>query len=298
MNPFDPEGFWNKAVLFVNRATEPTGYRTIDEARLWASLSLEQAAKWALADISPALVADPVNDGGNQLLHALNLKETSRPVTASASTVFQRCADILKPFDFKEATRIAADRDDYLHGAGIGIVISPDETWWPRYWSLMHILLTSRQRSFEDLVDHARVSLIEHELERNKRRIANEYEALEAAAATRLRRIKAGSLSAVEMENLRRHSWGIPNARYIADAVCPVCGSSGSVGSEDEVDRKLIWDAEDPVVEVTFYPDSFYCGQCHFTLDRFELVEVSNLNEEFLTIEEPGPYDFAEYGND
>lgn len=298
MNPFNPEGFWNKARLFVNRATEPTEYRTTDESRLWASLSLEQAAKWALADISPALVVDPVNDGGSQLLHALNLKETSRPVTAQANTVFRRCGEILKPFDEKAAMKIAADRNDYLHGAGIDIVMRPDESWWPRYWSLMHILLTSRQRRFEDLVDQKRVTLIEDELKRDKRRIETEYATLKSAAETRLRRMQSGAISAIEVERFGRQSPGMPFFRYMASAPCPVCHAFGSVGSDDEVERKVIWETEDPIVEISFYPDFFYCNNCYFTLEKFELIEVSPLHEKFLTEDEPGPYDFAEYGND
>lgn len=298
MNPFTPEGFWNKAVLFLNRATEPTENRSEDERRLWASFALEQTAKWALAEISPALVVDPVNDGGNQLLYALNLKEASRPVTAPAKTIFDRCSKIFRPFNFGEAKKVAAARNDYLHGPGLDIVRLPDKVWWPKFWSLMNILLTARDRTFEDLVDYSCAAQIATELERNERLIAEEFEARITAAETRLRRIKAGAMTRAEVSGLQQRARPTPIFTYVAEAICPVCERVGSVGADDEIGREVVWECEGPVVEVSFYPDHFYCSYCFLTLDRYELIELSDLNEEFLTVDDPAPYDLAEYGND
>lgn len=298
MNPFAPEGFWSKAVLFLNRATEPTKHRSDDERRLWASFALEQTAKWALSEISPTLVVDPVNDGGNQLLYALNLKDASKPITAPAKTIFNRCSNIFKPFNAGEAMKIAAARNDYLHGPGMDIVRLPNDVWWPKFWSLMSILLTSRDCTFEDLVDSSRTAQIVTELERNKRIIADEYEARIAAAKTRLRRIEAKAMTTAEVSGLQQRTRSSPIYTYIADAICPVCEHVGTVGANYETGREIVWESDGPVVEVAFCPEYFHCNYCYLTLDRYELVEHSDLNEEFLTVDDPVPNDLAEYGND
>lgn len=298
MNPYSPDGFWNKAVLFINRATEPTENRTDDEARLWASLAFEQIAKWTLADISPALVADPVNDGGSQLLSALELKDNSKPVTAAAKTVFKRCSEIVKPFSYQAAMRIAAARNEYLHGTGIEIVALPDDVWWPKFWSLVKILLTSRQHALDDLVDPHRVSQIEEELNKNERQIAEEYETLTGAAETRLRRLSSGTLTTAEVAELDRRARHIHFSTYTADAHCPVCESIGQVGADDYTSRDLVWDENGVAVEVTFYPDYFFCDNCYLVLERYELIELSELDSEFTAFDEVSDYGFAEYGND
>ncbi len=57
--PYDSEGLWLKAKLFINRAMDDNA-RSFDERALWASLSLELLAKAALANHSPLLIADPM----------------------------------------------------------------------------------------------------------------------------------------------------------------------------------------------------------------------------------------------
>ena len=59
--PYDPEGLWLKAKLFINRAMDEDP-RSFDERAMWATLALELLAKAALATHSPILIADPNDD--------------------------------------------------------------------------------------------------------------------------------------------------------------------------------------------------------------------------------------------
>ncbi|WJY98603.1 hypothetical protein [Corynebacterium fournieri] len=299
MNPFAAEGFWNKAILFINRATEPGEGRSEDERRFWAALSLEQAAKWALAEISPALVVDPQRDGGSQLLQALELKESNKAVTAQASTIFTRCGSALRPFNREEALKIAEARNDYLHGAGVDILLLPNQIWWPRIWSLFNVLLLSGQRTFDDFVGSAMANKIESLLAANKRNLEVHYEALLASAQSRYQRRQSGMASVGENARWEANRRWVSRSYYETEAQCPACERYGIVGSDEAESKSLnLDDPEFPAIEVSFLPDRFFCDECYLILDDYDLIELAGLNKSFGTFSDEDPVAFPEYGND
>lgn len=302
MTAFRAEAFWIKARLFINRAMEPGDARSEDERRLWASLALELLAKWALAETSPALVADPVKDGGDQLFMALGLREGGPSVTVQASTAFKRCQAIYHPFNAQDASKFSNARNEYLHGSEIALLAIPADVWWSRYWSLVNVLLTAHQRVLEDLVGSLRVAEVEAHLARNAERNKQQYEAAVQAARRNLARYRGDQMSATEARRWELSAGPGITARYHVEVECPACGELGTAESEDAQSREVVWsdDPHDsyPTVEVTFVPDYFTCPVCHLSLDDYELVELAGLAEEH-TIETDEPaYEEPEYGND
>ncbi|MGW6006752.1 hypothetical protein ACWFNS_09010 [Oerskovia enterophila] len=300
MSAFDADAFWVKARLFVNRAMEPGDERSQDERRLWAALALELLAKWALAETSPTLVADPVNAGGDQLLKALGLKEGGLSVTVSASTAFKRCQSIYRPFSEQDASKFSKARNDYLHGAEFALVGPPDNAWWSRYWSLIHVLLTAHERPIDDFVGSARVAEVEEHLARNAMRTKHQFEAAVEAARRNLARFEAGQMTAIETQR-----WALLSDRrawlsYSDQATCPACGALGTVESDDALDRNVSYEYDDgyATVDVTFVPDHFSCPKCHLLLDDHELITEAGLDEEHVVPSDEDPYDEGEYGND
>lgn len=305
VNPYAPAGFWLKAKLFINRALEPAGSSSEDERRIWAALGLELLAKWSLAETSPTLVIDPVADGGSNLLKALDLQDGAKSVTAPAKTIFSRCAQIFRPFDEKAAKKIAGTRNDYLHGAGIEILTLPDPAWWPEYWSLVNILLTSQQRSLGELVGFSELENVNQQLELHTHRVKEQYEAAVETAKRNLKRFEEGNMSAREKsrwDNLLRQN---PQLSYRLQVECPVCDSVGEVQSDYADTKEIAWwsDSDDsyeryPYVEVTFEPDFYICPNCHLVLDDPQLLEYAGLNTAVTIETDEDPYREGEYGND
>lgn len=298
MSAFSADAFWIKARLFVNRAMEPGDGRSEDERRLWAALALELLAKWALAKTSPTLVADP---GGEQLLKALGLKEGAPYVTVPASTAFKRCQAIYRPFSEDDASTFARARNEYLHGADVALMGIPAEAWWSRFWSLINVLLTAQAHTLYDLVGSARVPEIEAHLARNKLRSKHQFEAAVETARRNLARFRDDQMTAAEARRWSLSAHLEAGLSYSDEAICPACGSVGTVESDDAQKREIEWSGdpeEYPTVLVTFIPDYFSCPVCHLTLDDYELIAEAGLDDEHEVESDEPPYDESEYGNE
>lgn len=301
MSGFSAEGYWIKGQLFINRAMEPDDVRSEDERRLWASLALEQMAKWALARTSPTLVADPARIDGDQLFRALGLREGGPYVSVTAWTAFKRCAAIYRPFSEKEASAFAHARNEYLHGTDIALLDLPLEAWWPRFWSLVSVLLTAHQLVLEDLVDVSRLAEIELHLSHNAKRVEHQCEAAIEAARRNLDRYREGHMLTYEARRWERGGLGLTlGEEFQSEATCPACGEYGTVEGETPDREDVVWPTnmdDIPVVEVTFVPDYFSCPTCHLVLDNYELIVQAQLDDP-VTIPTDRDYAETEYGND
>ena len=194
---------------------------------------------------------------------------------------------------------------DYLHGAGVEILALPAPAWWPEYWSLVNILLTSQQRSLSELVGYSELQNVEEQLELHAHRVKDQYEAAVQSAQRNLKRAKEGDMSAKEKsrwDSLLRQD---PQLIYRSQVDCPVCDSVGEVQSDYAESKEIEWwpDSDNPYghfpyVEVTFEPDFYICSNCHLVVDDPQLIEYAGLNS-LVTIETgEEPYLEAEYGND
>lgn len=301
MNPYAPEGYWLKAKLFFNRSLDDPGARSDDERRLWASLALEQLAKWALANTSPILVADPQHDGGVQLLKALGLESGAKHVTVQASTAFKRCAKIFRPFDSNEAQKFANARNEYLHGSEITFLQLPEDIWWEKLWSLVSVLLYSNDKGVSDLVGLYHSGKVETYLELNKKRIEQQVEAAVEGAKRNLMRFQNNVMSAEEERKWQANRVTSGGLFYEAEAKCPACDQYGIAESDDAVDREFIYSDEPgdpPHVEITFSPDFFSCNHCGLALEGFEYIEEAGIDTQFFVESDDWDYLMPEYGND
>jgi len=302
VNGFSADGYWTKGLLFVNRAMEPEETRSEDERRLWASLALEQLAKWALAKTSPSLVADPVQGDGQQLFRALGLQEGGPYVSIKAATAFKRCAAIYRPFSSSEAIAFANARNEYLHGTEVAVLTLPAEAWWSRFWSLVNVLITAHQMVPEDLVGRHRIAEVEGHLSRNAQRITHQYEAAVEAARRNLARFSEGHMLADEARRWERAAPPVVFADYELEVPCPACGDPGTAYGSTADSTEVQWPRDHdelPMVEVTFRPDLFCCPTCHLELDDYEMLTEAGLDEALtIEVEFSDRYMESEYGND
>jgi hypothetical protein len=233
MNELSHDALWMKAKLFINLAMDDVEWRTFDERGLWASIALELLAKAALSRSSPLLIIASSNDASNHLAAVGLMEPHGSPRSITASQLYERCQKAFKPFNAKEAGRIAQCRNDYIHTGTPSLLAIPPEAWWPRFWAQAAILVNALDRSMDDLVGGQRIHTVESHLAKNKQNIQHRTEMLIARASQRYQQYNSGDLPARianEWINPVSLSAGL---RYSASATCPACSANGLLEGED-----------------------------------------------------------------
>lgn len=276
--------------------------RSSEEQQLWASLALEQLAKWALGSVSLTLIVDPTVDGGGEMLRAAGLapRSDSGLRTATAKTVFVRCAAAFPPFSSTEANKIAGNRNDYIHGSAIGFTSIPAARWWQEYWAQAAILLAARDTEISELVGTSRAAHVDRILEAHKDYIQRKWTALKEASLQNLRRKNDGLFNLKELSAWEARSDLHAGLEHRASYECPSCGGLGALEGNPEIDRPDIeWDDDgEPYATVEVSADYFSCSTCHLILDSYELIDAAGLPTSFQTEVDAMAYFEPGYGND
>lgn len=284
--PWDPDALWLKAKMFLNRAMDEADTRPFDERALWATLALELLGKAALARTSPALIAEPTEDGTNFLIATGLVEGESHFLSVRAKTIFLRCQRAFRPFSAEEALKLINARNEYLHSATPGFTFIPEQAWWPLFWRQAIILNNASDKDLADLVGSERESVVEAHLEQNRKNIEHRTEMLLEQARTRLAQYQAGTLPA---RIARQWTPGLDRSAGLARHApmrCPVCGSLGEIEGEEIGDRDIAQSqvAEDEweyQVTLTVYAEYFSCSNCGLVLDRSDLIEQAGLESTF-----------------
>jgi hypothetical protein len=298
---YDHDGFWLKAKLFLNRATDDDGARSFDERAMWASMSLELLAKAALSRVSPLLIAEP-NEEGTNLLAASGLTEAeARFISVRAKTVYVRCARAFKPFSSADALRITQARNEYVHGTGTGYGGIPAHAWWPRFWAQAAILIEAQDKSLRDLLGD-RSDTAERHLDQNAKNVEHRTLSLISRAKQRVLERATGNVPARVARASRGPFDLLADLAYSGSASCPACGEQGTLEADESevVGRETVQVGEhewEQYVTRRAFPDYFSCANCELVLDRIELLEEAGLPDEF-EFEGEEDYEEPEYGND
>ncbi|MGB6059377.1 MAG: hypothetical protein WBF71_14055 [Microthrixaceae bacterium] len=302
--PWDADALWLKAKLFINHALDDDVDRTDEERALWASLALELLAKSALSRASPLLIAAPTEEGQNLLAASGLVRGDATFKSILAKTLFSRCARAFRPFNAQEATRIADNRNEYLHAATPLFSPIPLDAWWPRYWAQTQVLVNACDRSLEDFVGSKRVASVETALEQNTRNIHQRLDMLIERARQRLARFEQAEMSTRELEDWTRPHLLVAGHQYWEAAECPACSWSdglieGDEVSESEVRTEQVSESDfDVWLEIEVGVDHFSCENCRLVLDSYDLIDAAGLPTKIEAIGDASDLWEPDYGND
>ncbi|WP_418061429.1 hypothetical protein [Pimelobacter simplex] len=305
--PYDHHALWLKAKLFLNRAMDEHESRAFDERALWAALALELLGKAALARVSPLLIAEPNEDGGNLLVAAGLVDGSARFTSVRASTVFARCQRAFLPFNQDEAMKTTHARNEYLHGATPGFTPLPEQAFWPAYWRQATILNNATDHDLADLVGEDRETLVQDYLAQNKKNTEHQVQMLIAQAKMRKAQHESGTLptrvSRQWAPGIDRTA-GYDRWEHLA---CPACDNQRGVIEGDQVshaEADPLWDPDGSLVgimvRVTVYSEHYSCSACGLVLNLPDLLVEAGLPAEFETegTENDVEPDEPDYGND
>lgn len=286
----DPEALYLKAARYFQHTSDPG----IDdwEYALWSSLSLELLARAALANVSPALLAE-TDKGWSSLYHALGFTPTEErfaPKSIAISDVFKRLFGILPTFTKEHESfgiQHTGRRNSELHSGDAAFDGVNRSAWQPRFYETCEILLASMGMTLEDFVgvEEAKVArkLIAAAADDSAKAVKGDVEAHRKVwlAKDEKERAKQSSQAAVVVTRFDGHR-----------VQCPACGSPALVFGEP-VSAPVQRLKDGQITETQEYlPSKFGCVACRLRISGLSRLAAIGLSDRYRKTQ---VYDAAEY---
>ena len=287
---YHPEALYAKAERYIQNMDD---YDSDEwEYALWSSFSLEFLARAALANVSPALLAEADKNGSN-LLFALGFapfEERFSPRSIPISEVFKRLSGILPEFT-KEHESFGVvhtgKRNAELHSGELAFDGVKGSTWQPRFYQTCGILLTSMGVTLPEFVgeDEAEVAkkLIDAADDESAKAVKGDVEAHKKVWNAKLDDDRSTLQTQAAV-------WATRQNGHRVD--CPSCGSAALVLGEpvSAPTQKL---DDDEIIETQEYlPTHFECVACGLKIAGLSRLAVVGLSDRYKKTQ---TYDAAEY---
>lgn len=285
-----PDALYNKAERYVQHM----GAHDSDEWEyaLWSSFALEFLARAALANVSPALLAE-TDKSWSSLYHALGFTPTEEKYTPKSivvSEVFKRLTAIIEGFT-KEHESFGilhtGRRNSELHSGDAAFDGIKGSAWQPRFYQTSKVLLTSMGMTLRDFVgqDEAKVAeqLIAAAADDSAKAVKGEVEAHKKVwlAKNQKERDKLSAQAAV---------WATKHTGHRVE--CPACASTALVfGEPVTAPVQKLNDGE--ITETQEHlPNHFECVACGLKIIGLSRLAVVGLGDRYKKTK---VYDAAEY---
>ncbi|MGH9590128.1 MAG: hypothetical protein ACRD25_07015 [Terracidiphilus sp.] len=269
------------------------------EYALWSSLSLEFLARAALANITPALLADTKEGGWSSLYSALGFTPTEErfaPRSIAISEVFKRLSAISPSFAKENASfgiQHTGQRNAELHSGESAFEGVKASSWQPRFYQTCQVLLGSMGLTLQDF------------LGREESEVA---ERLITAAADESAKVVMGDIEAhkadwggkpqSERDTLTAQAalWASRQAGH--GVKCPSCASHALVDGEpvSAPSRKL--DGDFIVETHEHLPSRFECIACGLKIAGLSRLAVAGLADRFKKTSTYDPVEIYAPGDD
>jgi len=287
---WDPEALYLKAERYVQHMSALDSDEW--EYALWSSLSLEFLARAALANVSPALLAE-TDKSWSSLYHALGFiptEEKFAPKSIAISEVFRRLSAILPDFTKEHESfgiQHTGRRNAELHSGEPAFDGIKGSVWQPRFYQTCEILLASMGMTLQDFVgeDEAKVAkkLVAAAVDDSAKAVKGEVEAHKKVwlAKGGKERTTLGAQAAV---------WATRQSGHRVD--CPACTSQALVVGEP-VSAPIQRLNNGEITETQEYlPNQFQCIACGLKIVGLSRLTVVGLGDRYKKTQ---VYDAAEY---
>lgn len=287
---WDPAALYAKALRYIQRMGELDSDES--EYALWSSLSLEFLARAALANVTPALLADTKEGGWSSLYSALGFAPTEErfaPRSIAISEVFKRLSAILPSFAKENANfgiQHTGQRNAELHSGETAFEGVKASSWQPRFYQTCQVLLESMGLTLQDFLgtEESEVAerLIAAAADESAKAVMGDIEA---------HKVDWGNKPQSERDTLTAQAslWASRQAGHRVK--CPACASDALVDGEpvSAPSRKLDGDL---IVETHEHlPNRFECIACGLKIAGLSRLAVAALADRF---KKTSTYDPAE----
>lgn len=289
---WDRSALWNKAVLFMERASAED--RSGEAFGLWAAMGLELLARSAVSKTSPALLADPDKEQKN-LLHAFGVGTGvgGTPKSISVTQVISLCRVLIPGFtddEFKTANTLFNRRNEEVHTGSAAFATSKNLNWLPSFYRCCKILAEHQEETLESLFGKEEALVANETLGRVEADVVSKVKGLIAAHAKVFE-----SKDPVDRDSL------ISEAAKIGDVLshkghhrveCPACKSiatvHGTVYGGERVEHK---DGA-IVVRQNVVPTRFVCPACGLKFTGYPELHAAGVGDHFTHRSEYSPDEY------
>ncbi|HGJ8013972.1 hypothetical protein [Pseudomonas aeruginosa] len=287
---WDPEALYLKAQRYVQHMSELDSDEW--EYALWSGFSLEFLARAALANVSPALLAETDKNWAS-LYHALGFNPTEErfsPKSIAISEVFKRLMAILPNFTKEhEAFGIlhTGRRNSELHTGEPAFDGIKGSVWQPRFYQTCEILLSSIGMTLDNFFgkDEANVAmqLISAAADDSAKAVKGEVDAHKKVWEAKSEKERTTLLAQASLRATRQ-------AGHRVD--CPACASPALIfGEPVSAPVQSLRDGE--ITEKQEYlPNLFECIACSLKISGLSRLTVVGLGDRYKKTQ---IYDAAEY---
>ena len=289
---WERDALWAKAVLFMQRASSED--RESATFGLWASLGLELVARSAIANTSPALLAEPDRDQKN-ILHALGVSLSNAPKSVSTIQVLSLCRTLVAEFtedEFKICSSLLNRRNEELHTGAAAFDTFPTQTWLAGFYRASKILSEHQGESLESLfgaeesriADQMLTAVKEDVIGKVKSSIAAHKKVFDAKDEPE----KYDLLNQAEADSEVLSHKGYHRVQ------CPACSASATVNGTTYGGERIEHKDGRIVVRESVIPTGFRCKACDLKLTGYQQLVVAGLGDHFTNRSEYDPPDYYE----
>ncbi len=298
MQPWDSEGLWKKAKLFMDRATEHD--QSSPEFAFFAALAIECLGRSALTKVHPVLNADPREDAN--VLYACGYS-FAKPRSLPAHSVYLRLEKIIDPFKAQHRELcefLALQRNAHVHTADLPYENMGTEKWLARFYdtvTVLHDFLGKPLYQFlgkegAHMASELIKTLNESVLSAVKAKIAAHKKVFEAKSPAEKKKLMDATSSILDFPGYNQYR-----------CKCPACGGKASLTGKRFKELPEQYSEGELYMEVEYLATSFQCKSCELSLSSIEEIAHAGLPTHFKKTESTSlhelyePEHYQEYDN-
>lgn len=294
---WERDALWLKARRYADRAHDAAAGDA--DFPFYSSLSLEFLAKAALANVHPALLAKP-DDDGVSLLHALGFETRAQPQTVEMKTVYLRLMTAVPAFTkphMEACGQLTFHRNEELHTGAMPFEPLKESAWLPGYYGASKVLCESLGKTLADYVGLEHAEKAEELLvETDKNRVASVNSKI--ASFAKVFAAKGDRERAALSEGAEKMILSLDlalGARGVVRQSCPACKASARVMGDLINASSPFYDGSDLVVRRTYLASELKCVACGLTLSSIDEVRIGGIEPRFHTHGTLDPRDYFQF---
>lgn len=227
MEEWSRDSLWNKGKTYITRAFEED--RKSEMFPFLASLGLEFLGRAALANVHPALLADP-QDGRN-ILYAFGFPATARPMSIPAATVYSRLKFVIPEFsedDLTFCTKMANLRNIEVHTGAFAFANLPSGEWVIPFYRIIDKIVTSLGSTLEDALGRKHAKQVSAAIDKAAQDVTKEVRERVGKIKGSLKVLNASEIAARRADHEPKFSSAAHKSGVgLFARECPACASKG-----------------------------------------------------------------------